>query len=361
MINVTKVYLPDREKYLSYVNEIFDSGHLTNNGPFVQKLEKRLEEFLDVRNVILVSNGTAALELAYKALGLSGKVVTTPFSFAATTTSLVYSGLQPVFADIDPETFNIDPEKIAQKIDGETRAIVPVHVFGNACDVESIGEIAREKDLKVVYDAAHAFDVRFKDRSLLSFGDISTLSFHATKLFHTIEGGAVITQNDDLAEKIRKMRNFGMADSEHIPYAGTNAKMNEFEAAMGLCLLDEIGTIIQKRREVTERYEKSLEGIVEYQRHHPKATRNYSYFPVLFENETIMKRILQALGENDIHPRRYFYPSLDTLPFVTSDETMEISRSVAERILCLPLYPDLETKDIEKISSIIRRQLEPNT
>mgnify|MGYP000261033012 CR=1 FL=1 len=248
MINVTKSYLPNIEKYKSYIDEIYKTAWLTNQGPLVQKLEKRLAQYLGVKNIVLVSNGTIALEIAYRALDLKGEVITTPFSFVATTSSLVTNRLTPIFVDIDEKTFNLNPKNIEKKITSRTSAILPVHVFGNACEVEEIKKIANKHNLKVIYDAAHAFDVKYKDKSLLSYGDISTLSFHATKLFHTIEGGALIINDDSLLEKVRYLINFGIKNQEEIPHLGTNAKMNEFEAAMGLCILDDIENIKNSRK-----------------------------------------------------------------------------------------------------------------
>ena len=358
MIHVTKTWLPDRKKYQGYVDRIYAKGWITNSGPLVRELEERLADYLGVRHLVLVSNGTGALEIAYRTLGLRDFAVTTPFSFVATTSSLVANGLLPIFADIDPETLCIDPQKIEAAITPHTEAIVPVHVFGNACDVESIEAIAARHRLKVVYDAAHAFGVRYKGESLLRHGDISTLSFHATKLFHTIEGGALIINDDDLVEKARYLINFGIAGPESIPALGTNAKMNEFEAAMGLCMLDEMETILELRRNVYERYERSLAQILVTQRKNPDATLNYSYFPVLFEDERQMKRVQRALNAAQIYPRRYFYPSLDTLSYIEPKQYAPISRDIASRILALPMYPDLPAEEQEKIIDIVRRELE---
>src|SRR5574344_509204 len=260
MINVTKSYLPNIEKYKSYIDEIYKSGWLTNQGPLVQKLEARLQEYLGVKHIILVSNGTIALDIAYKVLDLKGEVITTPFSFVATTSSLLLSGLKPIFADIDEKSLNLDDNNIEKLITPNTSAILPVHVFGNACEVEQIETIANKHNLKVVYDAAHAFDVKYKDKSVLNYGDISTLSFHATKLFHTIEGGALIINDDSLVEKVRYLINFGIKNQEEIPHLGTNAKMNEFEAAMGLCILDDIENIRNNRKKVVENYKIGLES-----------------------------------------------------------------------------------------------------
>ena len=304
MINVTKTYLPNKEKYQKYVDEIYENGWLTNYGPLTQRLEKRLAEYLGVKNIVLVSNGTSALEIAYRTLELKGVVITTPFSFVATTSSLVMNQLSPVFADIDKNTFNLDPKNIEKLITKNTSAILPVHVFGNSCKVEKIDEIADKYNLKLIYDAAHAFDVEYKGNSVLNYGDISTLSFHATKLFHTIEGGALIINNDKLAQKARYLINFGIKNQEEIPYLGTNAKMNEFEAAMGLCILDDIEQIKQKRKMVLDTYKRELRGMVQFQEKNKNATENYSYCPVVFKNEGQLLKVQKALNEQKIFPRR---------------------------------------------------------
>ena len=353
MIPVTKAYLPNKEKYQSYVDRIFQSGWLTNNGSLLQELERRLADYLGVKNIILVANGSFALQLAYKALALEGEVITTPFSFAATTSTLAWEGLKPVFADINSETFNIDPAQIEAQINPNTSAIVPVHVFGNPCDVDAIQAIADKHKLKVVYDAAHAFGSEYKDQSVLNFGDISTLSFHSTKIFHTIEGGAVITNDDELARKIRLMINFGISSPTSIKSVGTNAKMNELEAAMGLCVLDEIDTIRQRREDIWQVYTNELSNIVEMQQWNKHGKNNCAYAPVLFESEEQLLRIEAKLKENDILPRRYFYPSLDTLAYLNSKQVCNNSRDVASRILCLPIYPTLKLDDVQKIINIM--------
>ena len=357
MINVTKTYLPSKEKYQKYVDEIYENGWLTNYGPLVQRLEKRLAEYLGVKNIVLVANGTAALEIAYRTLDLKGSVITTPFSFIATTSSLVTNNLSPIFADIDENTFNLYPKNIEKLITPNTSAILPVHVFGNACKVEEIEEIANKYNLKVVYDAAHAFDIKYKDQSVLNYGDISTLSFHATKLFHTIEGGALIINDDKLAEKARYLINFGIKNQEEIPHLGTNAKMNEFEAAMGLCVLDDIEEIKDKRKVILELYRKELDGLVAFQEQNKNATENYSYFPIIFKSEEDLLKIQKVLNEDDIFPRRYFYPSLDTLEYIEPKQNMPISRDISKRILCLPIYVDFERDAQQLIIDVIKKNL----
>lgn len=357
MINVTKTYLPNKEKYKKYIDEIYENGWLTNNGPLVQKLEKRLAEYLGVKNIILVSNGTVALEIAYRTLELKGFVITTPFSFVATTSSLITNQLSPIFADIDAKTLNINPKNIEKLITPNTSAILPVHVFGNACEVEEIEQIANKNNLRVIYDAAHAFDVVYKDKSVLTYGDISTLSFHATKLFHSIEGGALIINDDELVQKARYLINFGIKNAEEIPHLGTNAKMNEFEAAMGLCVLDYIEEIKQKRKDILENYRSELKDLVHFQEQNENATENYSYFPVIFESEEQLLKVQKALNEKDIFPRRYFYPSLDTLEYIEPKQECKISRDISKRIVCLPIYPELEFAIQTQIIAILQDNL----
>lgn len=361
MIPVTKAYLPNKDKYKSYVDRIYESGWLTNNGSLLQELEHRLQEYLDVKHLILVANGSLALQLAYKALELNGEVITTPFSFAATTNTLAWEGLKPVFADIDPRTFNLDHNNIESLIAEQTSAIVPVHVFGNPCPVEAIQAIADNNDLKVVYDAAHAFGTDYTDQngqtqSVLNYGDISTISFHATKLFHTIEGGAVITNDDELAKKIRLLINFGVTSPTTIELVGTNAKMNEFEAAMGLCVLDEIDIIKTERKRVWQTYQQELPGLLSFQEWNSNSQNNHAYAPVLFKSEAELLKVEAKLKENNIIPRRYFYPSLDTLEYHGAKQVCEISRDIASRILCLPIYPGLLQAEQQKVISIINEE-----
>ncbi|MFT7824588.1 MAG: DegT/DnrJ/EryC1/StrS family aminotransferase [Sulfurimonas sp.] len=357
MIHVTKTWLPDRQKYIAYVERIYANGWVTNNGPLVRELEEKLAAYLGVKHIVLTANGTTALETAYRLLKLEGEVITTPFSFVATTSSLVSCGLKPVFADIDPETFDLDPKHIEAKITDQTSAIVPVHVFGNVCEAEKIDAIARKHDLKVIYDASHAFGVNYKEQSILNYGDVSTLSFHATKLFHTIEGGALIINDDRLAEEARYLINFGIDGPDSVRSLGINAKMNEFEAAMGLCVLDDMALIGRKRREVFERYEAGLRGIVVFQKQNGEADNNFGYFPVLFESEAQTLEVQKALNRAEIFPRRYFYPSLDTLPYLENDDVMPISRDISSRILALPMFSELEERDQKKMIDIIKECL----
>jgi len=354
MINVTKTYLPNKEKYQKYIEEIFESGWITNNGSKVQLLEKRLAKYLGVKNLILVSNGTSALEIAYRTLDITGYAITTPFSFVATTSSLVTNDIKPIFVDIEKDTLNINSSKIEKAITQNTSVIVPVHVFGNPCDIRGISQVAKDNNLKVIYDAAHAFDVKYKGQSILNYGDISTLSFHATKFFHTIEGGALIINDDKLVQKARYLINFGIENTESIPHLGTNAKMNEFEAAMGLCILDDIEDIKEKRKAVNTLYAKELKGVVDFQKINEFTEANNGYFPIILKDEQQLLQVQKSLNDKDIYPRRYFYPSLDTLNYIEPKQYMPISRDISVRILCLPCYPDLLQNEQNLIINIIK-------
>lgn len=355
MINVTKTYLPDKNKFITYIDDIFESGMLTNNGKYVKKLKSRLETYLGVRNLLLVSNGTLALQIAYKLLGLAGEVITTPFSFVATTSSIVWEGLKPIFVDIDKNTFCIDYKKIEDKITNDTSSIVPVHVFGNACEVEEIEKVAKKYNLKVIYDAAHAFGINYKGKSILNYGDISILSFHATKIFHTIEGGAIIIKDDNLYKRAERIINFGIEDTEKINDLGINAKMNEFQAAMGLCVLDEIDQVIDKRKVVYESYISNFKENknIKLQKRNEYCTNNYCYFPILLDDEDTLLRTKKKLENKNIYPRRYFYPSLETLPYINDVHNVPLSNNISKRILCLPMSSYLNENDIYKIVSSV--------
>lgn len=357
MIPVTKAYLPNKEKYKSYIDRIFESNWVTNNGEILKELEERLKVYLGVKHIILVANGSLALQLAYKALNIKGEVITSPFSFVATTSTLAWEGINPRFADIDLMSLNIDIEAIEPLITQITSAIVPVHVYGNPCNVESIASIAKNYNLKIIYDAAHAFNTKYKSESVLNYGDISTLSFHATKLFHTIEGGAVITNDDDIANRVRLLINFGITGPTSIESVGTNAKMNEFEAAMGMCILDDIELIIEKRRYIWNNYTDELANFVNFQEWNHKSTNNYSYAPILLKNETELLEISNNLMNNKIYTRRYFYPSLDTLNYIKDNQICKNSRDISRRVLCLPIYHDLDELEQIKIINIIKKTL----
>lgn len=361
MIPVTKPYLPSREKLNQYIDGIYERNWLTNNGPLVQELTQRLESYIGVENLLLVSNGTLALQIAYRALGIThseqskiAEAITTPFTFIATASSLKWEGIEPIFSDIDADTWCLDPAKIEDKITSNTKAIVPVHVFGNACNVESIKTIAQKHNLKVIYDAAHAFGVTFKDKSLLSYGDAATLSFHATKLFHSIEGGAIVFKNKADLERAKRIINFGISGPDSIEEVGINAKMNEFQAAMGLCVLDELESNLNSRSKVWITYAEALGSHYQLQKLHPEIQYNYAYFPIVFDTDEKATQVLNVLKENDVIARRYFFPSLDTVDYFQIEQHQPLSKDIASRILCLPIYTDLGTEELAKIINIIK-------
>ncbi len=353
MIPVTKSYLPPIEEYIKYLNRIWESNQLTNNGPFVQELEEKLKEYLGVRHLFFVSNGTIALQIAIKALHLKGEIITTPFSYVATTSSIVWEGCQPVFVDIDPKTLCLDPDLIEAAITPRTTAILTTHVYGIPCNVEKIQSIAERHSLKVVYDAAHTFGVQYLGKSLVSYGDIATLSFHATKLFHTVEGGAIITDDDELAHRIRYMRNFGHKGQEEFWGLGINGKNTEFHAAMGLCNLPHLPEIIAARKQVSEWYDELLKESALTRPVLPAGTLyNFGYYPVLFPSEKDLLNARDSLNAENIFPRRYFFPSLNSLPYL-QEQSIPIAENISSRVLCLPLYPDLKPQEVKFISNII--------
>jgi len=353
MINVTKPYLPEAEIYNDYLKGIWERQWLTNNGPLVQKLEQDLKDYLKVKHLFYVNNGTIALQIALKALAVKGEIITTPFSYVATTNSILWEGFTPVFADIKKTDFNIDPEKIIPLINSQTVAIMATHVYGNPCDVDAIKKIALKHNIKVIYDGAHAFGTLYKDESLLSYGDISTCSFHATKIFHTIEGGAIITNNDELANKISLFRQFGHVGDDHFSI-GINGKGSEFHAAMGLCLLPMMSDFIQTRKSIAQKYDFYLKDLP-LQR--PEAMVysicNYSYYPIVLDNEDRLHKVKAELKKSNIDTRRYFYPSLNNLPQFTG-EPCPISETLSLKVLALPMYYDLADHDIKQICEIIK-------
>ncbi len=349
-IYVTKPSLAPLEEFLPYLETIWETGVMTHNGPLVQQLEKALCEYLNVPHVICVANGTCALQLAIRALDLTGEIITTPFTFIATANIIAWERCQPVFVDIDAETWNLDPNQIEANITDQTTAILPVHVFSAPCDVERIQAIANKHNLKVIYDAAHAMAVNFKDKSILSYGDISAVSFHATKLFNTAEGGACITNNDQLAERLRQMRFFGFNSQKEIVDDGMNAKMTEVNAGLGLANLKWIEKVKKDRQEKYELYRQLLSKVssISFQVFDRNAY-NYSYMPVLFESETLLLKVKERLEQQKIYPRRYFYPSLNEVGIFSRQTSLPISEKVARTILCLPLYYELNKQDIELI------------
>jgi len=354
MINVTKPYLPPMEEYTKYLEKIWASNQLTNNGPLVRELEAELKKYLGVKHLFFVSNGTIALQIAIKALGSTGDIITTPFSYVATTSSIVWEGCNPIFVDIDKDTLCLDPDLIEEAITPDTSAILATHVYGYPCDVNAIAEIAGRNNLKVIYDAAHAFGVKYKGSSILKYGDISTLSFHATKLFHTVEGGAVVTNDNELAHRIKYMRNFGHKGQEDFWGLGINGKNSEFHAAMGLCILPRVDELIAKRKQISEAYDDLLAEKTLVKPTEPEDVEyNYAYYPVIFPLEDKLLDVQKALSEKGIYPRRYFYPSLNNLDYVIS-KSLPVSESIAQRVLCLPIYYEMSIDDVELVSDIIK-------
>ncbi len=364
-VYVTQSDLPDLEDYIYYLKKIWKSKWLTNDGNFVQLLEKQLKDFFRVKNILLVSNGTLALQIALKVLDISGEVITTPFTFAATTNAILWEGLKPVFADIDPYTFNLNPEDIEKKITPQTSAIMAVHTYGNPCYVEEIQKIAEDNDLFLIYDAAHAFNVEYEHSSVLDYGDISTLSFHATKAFNTIEGGAMAVKNNRINENIRLIRNHGIASEDEVLLPGTNAKMNEFQAAMGLCNLKNVEDNIENRRTIYEFYKDNLQGWEEIRFQKIIASQyNYAYMPVCFNNQEVRDHIYHSLSQEGYYPRKYFYPLTSNYeylknkyPNLDQDNDLKVAGEISNSILCLPLYPNLSINDTEKIVKIIQNEL----
>lgn len=353
-IYVTKPYLPPKEEYISLVSEIFDSGILTNQGPKLLELEAKLKQYLGVENFQFVTNGTIALQLALKALGIEdGEIITTPFSYVATVSSILWERCTPVFVDIETDNFMIDANKIEAAITPKTRAIMAVHVFGYACDVDKIQEIAQKYNLKVIYDAAHTFGSFYKGKALSAYGDVSTLSFHATKLFHTIEGGACIVKDEAISDRLEMIKRFGHQEDTHI-CLGINAKQDEFNAAMGLTIFPHLPEIFAKRRHICETYDYLLEGTVKRPKFQKDLEYNYAYYPVLFKSEHELLKVFSALNTEDIFPRRYFYPSLNNLPYLKEEQICPLSEDISRRIACLPLFPELKEINVQKIAYIIR-------
>lgn len=355
MIPVTKPFLPPLEDYEALVKGIWQRQWLTNNGPLVNELELQLKLYLDVPHMLYMSNGTVALQMAIKALELKGEIITTPFSFIATTTSIIWEAAKPVFVDIDPETLNIDPLKIEAAITSKTSAILATHVYGNPCDIDAIDAIAQKHNLKVIYDAAHCFGTKYKGKSVFAYGDVSAASFHATKLYHTIEGGAVFAKDPDMLKKLAYMRNFGFNGPEDFACVGINGKNSEFHAAMGIINLKHIDKIIAKRKEQFLLYEELLKRPdMKMQVLNKDSTYNCSYFPIILPSEEILNKVLVEMNGNLIFPRRYFFPALHTVNFVDKyncENCLDISR----RVLCLPMYNELTTEEIHFVVRILIR------
>ncbi|MEW4925281.1 DegT/DnrJ/EryC1/StrS family aminotransferase [Algibacter sp. 2305UL17-15] len=357
MIKVTKTFLPPQEEYQAILKKAWDANWITNRGPLIQELEGKLKSYLSVPNIIATTNGTLPLQIAIKALNLKGEIITTPFSYVATTSSIKWEGCTPVFVDIHPEYLTIDETKIEAAITSKTSAILATHVFGNPCNVEKIEAIANKHDLKVIYDAAHCFGVSYKGRSVFNFGDVSTCSFHATKLFHTGEGGALFTKSDTLNDKLFYHHNFGHDGPEAFQGIGINAKMSELQGAMGLAVLPYMEDILNKRKIICDNYTTAFKNsslqLLKIRKH---TDWNYSYYPAIFQDEKQLLKVQEALMKKQINTRRYFYPSLNNIIYVKKDEKV-ISDHISKRILCLPLYHDLPITDVQRIISIILEQL----
>jgi dTDP-4-amino-4,6-dideoxygalactose transaminase len=357
MINVTQTFLPPLEEYVSLLEKIWDAKWLTNRGNLVRELEDKLCDHLGVSNLLAVSNGTLAIQIVIKALGLTGEIITTPFSYVATVSSIVWEGCTPVFVDIEPDHLTLDANKIEAAITDKTSAILATHVYGNPCDVDAIEEIAARRRLRVIYDAAHCFGVRYKGESILNRGDASTVSFHATKLFHTGEGGAIVCPDPAVLETVFNHHNFGHKGPEEFFGLGINGKLSELNAAMGLALLPHMEGVLARRKTVCDAYDGSLDlSRLQKPALRSETEWNYAYYPVLFESEAELLSAKETLNASDINPRRYFYPSLDHLPYAKRAE-VPVSESVSRTVLCLPLSADLHPDVAEDIARKVNQAI----
>ncbi|CAG34772.1 DegT/DnrJ/EryC1/StrS family aminotransferase [Desulfotalea psychrophila] len=362
-IYVTQPFLPPLEEFTPLLKEIWESKILSNCGPMHQRFEQALCDYLGVEHICLFNNGTIALITALQALGITGEVITTPYSFVATANSIVWNGLKPVFVDIDSETLNLDPAKVEAAITPATTAIMPVHCYGNPCDVKAINEIAQRHKLKVIYDAAHAFAVQDKGGSILRHGDLSVLSFHATKVFNTFEGGAIVCKNAEIKQRIDQLKNFGFVDETTVALAGINGKMSEVNGAFGLVQLNYIDEAIKQRSLVDEYYREQLRDVKGITVPSSSALKqNYSYFPVLVEEEYPLTRdvLYQKLKDNNIYARRYFYPLMSDFPMYRGEpsskkENLSVATEVASKVLCLPIYPTLDLNGLQRVVSFFKK------
>ena len=364
-IYVTQPFLPPLEEFIPYLEEIWNSKILTNNGPFHQQLEQALCEYLGVNHISLFTNCTIAMVTALQALRITGEVITTPYSFVATSHSLLWNGIKPVFVDINLDIFNLDPAKIEAAITPQTTAIMPVHVYGHPCDVDAIQKIADKYNLKVIYDAAHAFGVRDEGGSILRYGDLSVLSFHATKVFNTFEGGAIVCPDAKTKLRIDQLKNFGFVDEVTVVAPGINGKMSELNAAIGLLQLKHVDQAIEKRKEIDANYRELLKDVkgIRYLQDSGEIVANYAYFPILVEGDYPLSRdaLYQKLKDNGIHPRRYFYPLISDFPMYRGllsarRENLPVATDVANRVLCLPIYPSLLAEQTVEVAQLISEQ-----
>lgn len=355
MINVTKTYLPAFEKYTSYLKRAWDKAWVTNNGELVRELEERLKEYLGVKHLFFTNNGTIVLQMALKVYNITKEVITTPFSYVATTNALLWENCTPVFVDINTKTFCIDENRIEQHITQDTQAILATHVYGYPCAVEKLEELGQKYNLKIIYDGAHAFGCTYQDASLLSYGDISTCSFHATKIFHSVEGGCIITNDDDTARQLMLYRQFGHINDDYYS-VGINAKNSEFHAAMGLCVLDDLPQILELRKERSQWYDEGLKNlpITRPSFDSERFVYNHSYYPVVFSTEQVLLKVRKGLEEIGINSRRYFYPSLNRLPYHNGN-FCPVSENTSLKVLSLPLFHDLEKADLDRIVGVIKK------
>lgn len=354
MIPVTKSFIPPLEEFNYQIERIWNNQWLTNDGELLKELSMKLKQYLGVTNILPMTNGTLPIQIALKILGGKGEIITTPFSYVATTSAIVWENCIPIFVDIDPNHLTIDEKKIENAITSKTTAILATHVYGNPCNTEAIEKIAEKYNLKVIYDAAHCFRVEYNGKSIFNYGDISTCSFHATKLFHTGEGGALFCDNNDLFNQIYYSHNFGHNGTEKYYGLGINAKMSELQAAMGLTVLPHISNILENRKRICDFYDENLKF-----QHFRKITIrentkwNYSYYPIVVESEKLLVKILNNLNKENIFPRRYFFPSLEELPYVESKIKCKVAKDIASRVICLPLYKTLANEDVEKIVNLV--------
>ena len=351
---VTRTYLPELAEYTALLEGIWQRGQVTNNGALVQELEGSLAPYHGTEQVLFAGNGTIALQLALRALDITGEVITTPYSYVASTTTILWEHCTPVHVDIDPVSFCLDPARIEAAITPRTQAILATHVYGLPCDVDAIADIAHRHGLKVIYDGAHAFGTTFRGRPLLSYGDISTCSFHATKIFHTVEGGSMACHDEETHRKLRLLRAFGHIKDDHF-LAGINGKNSELHAAMGVVMLRHMPAILERRKAQWARYAEVLDGSGVQLARVPAGTDfNHAYFPVIMPTEAALHALLAELAKEDIHPRRYFFPSLTELPYLSAAGTCPVAEDIARRALCLPLYHVLENGTIDHIAARVR-------
>jgi len=357
---IVRPVLPPLSEYQKYIESVFQRNWLTNNGPLHQELESRLSDYLQVNNLMLVANGTLALQVAYQALELNDtdrSILTTPFSFAATASSIAWQGHSCEFVDINSQTLNLDPTAISQEQLARSSAIVATHVFGNPCDVKAFDKLSKENDIKIIYDAAHAFDCKFNDESVLKWGDASTLSLHATKIFHSVEGGAIVFKHEADLLRAKEMINFGFNQQQYPDKVGINAKMSELHAAMGLSLLDNIHDIQLQRILCVETYHKLLEGEFDFQVWDTNSSYNGAYMPILCKTEAQLLSLMPRLLELGVQTRRYFYPSLSEVPCYGQVGETPIANEISRRVLCLPLYADMSLADVKDICALTKKAL----